>query len=93
MTDPVIVKAIQLRDQLVSCADELAIQARIGRNSSARELAAMEAQSCRDAAEMLEKLGTEVSRLRLAIGHFRYGRLARGALEAMANNWNGDPRT
>ena len=39
---------------------------------------------------MLQILGTEVNRLRLAIGCYCDGRLGRGALSEIARSWNDD---
>lgn len=90
MTDPVIKKAIAMRDGLVAAAREFR---RIGKRSdhaATKELMEMDAVNCENAAEMLEKLGTEVDRLRLGIGIRHYGRLSGAKLMAMTKNWNGD---
>jgi hypothetical protein len=43
-----------------------------------------------DAADMLQVLGTEVTRQRLAIGHFLYGQIDRHELRRISETWNGD---
>jgi len=44
----------------------------------------------KDAAELLMKLGLEVTRLRLGIQHYEVGRLDKRTLCLMAQNWNGE---
>ena len=89
MTDPVIQQARKLRDSLLDVAKEHDIRSESPSTSSvAAELAKMDAQTCRSAAEMLAKLGTEVTRLRLGIGHFDYGQMPRRELVQMSKTWN-----
>lgn len=47
------------------------------------ELRAPDADCCDDAAAMLQKLGTEVTRLRLSIGRYRYHMMSRADLVAL----------
>lgn len=86
MTDPVIRDAIKLRDRLRDVAKEL----RMRRDGNV-ECNEMDAQSCDDSADMLQKLGTEVSRLREGIGHFKYGQMSRVNLIGMPDTWNDQP--
>jgi hypothetical protein len=79
--DPVIERAIKLRDRLLDCAKEFDFNALRYMKLGAREAVEEDAKACREAAEMMAKLGTEVTRLRLGIQHFYYGR-----------NWNGEAR-
>lgn len=90
MTDPVIKLAIKQRDGLLDCAKEFRRQGSIAQRNSARELAELDARACEDAAAMLKKLGTEVTRLRLTIGHFGCGRMNRSDLRKAAETWNDD---
>ena len=83
MTDATTKAAIKIRDRLNEVATELK-----RRLDGLPELNRMDARTCEDAALMLEKLGTEVTRLRLGIGCYRYGRLSRVDLFAMTRNWN-----
>lgn len=90
-TDPVIRDAIKLRDGLLECAREFRVYGGKSRHASGRELAEMDAKVCENAAVMLQKLGTEVTRLRLCIGHFDYGRMDRSDLRRATQNWNDSP--
>lgn len=90
MEDPVIDQAIKLRDRLLDVAKELRIAARSAKTDAGRQCADMDAKTCDDAAAMLQKLGTEVTRLRQGIGCFHYGRIDRFALRRMSENWNDD---
>jgi len=90
-TDPVIRDAIRLRDRLLDVTKEHDYKARAATHKSTIECAEMDAQTCRAAAAMLEKLGTEVTRLRLGIGHLHYGMMDRLELNQMTKNWNADP--
>lgn len=91
MTDPVIRVAINLRDRLRETERELRILASTATHPATRTMRGFDADSCRDAALMLEKLGTEVTRLRLGVGHFFYGWMSRVDLGRMARCWNSDP--
>ena len=83
MTDPIIQHAIKLRSQLLDVAKEL------GRPPAMNmQLRAMDAKTCNDSAEMLKKLGTEIARLRLGIGHYEYGKISRHDLIQMPRSWN-----
>ena len=58
-------------------------------------LAEHDAVACERAAAMLEKLGTEVTRLRLGISHYYYcdhTGMSVVELRRMTENWNGDLR-
>lgn len=46
------------------------------------------ARTCADAADMLQVLGTEVDRLRQAIGCYLYGRIDRHELRKISESWN-----
>lgn len=86
--DPVITQARNLRDGLQSAAVEFRRIAARSSHTATKELAEIDARICLDAAKMLQKLGTEVTRLRLGIGHYKYGKLDRLDLIKMATNWN-----
>lgn len=73
MQDETIRKAIKLRDHLRTLV--------FARDQISKDI-------CRDAAEMLEKLGTEVTRLREAIGHRYYGTISDRELREIAETWN-----
>lgn len=75
MSDATMKKAIRIRDQLRTLV--------FARDQISKDI-------CRDAAEMLQTLGTEVTRLREAIGHHYYGRLSQGELMKISETWNGD---
>jgi len=88
-TDPVIRDAINMRDGLLHIAKEFRMQGEDPRVSATRkELAAIDAKYCEDAAEMLQKLGTEVDRLRMGIGGMLDYHMSRGDLRQMTRNWN-----
>lgn len=91
MTDRIIQTAITLRDCLVECAHELRYHGQKAMTDSAKELAAIDAATCDNAAIMLQTLGTEVTRLRLGIQHFHAGRMTRWDLLEMTENWNATP--
>ena len=88
--DAVMRKAIKQRDLLLECAREFRHYGAMARTNTGREMAERDAKACEDAAEMMAKLGTEVTRLRQGIGCFFCGRLDRIELNAMTKNWNGD---
>jgi hypothetical protein len=90
MSDAVITEAIKLRDRILACGREFEIRKRTARSPVDAELAEVDFQACQEAAAMLQKLGTEVTRLRLAIQHFDYGRISRFDLREITTNWNGD---
>lgn len=90
MTDLVIATAIKLRDRMVDCAKEFELRKLTARRPVDVELAEGDAKDCLETAAMLQKLGTEVTRLRLAIQHFDCGRLSRFELREIVTNWNGD---
>lgn len=90
MDDPVIRDAIKLHDRILAAGREFEIRKRCARSQAESELAEADFYACQDAAAMLKKLGTEVTRLRLAIQHFDYGRMSRLELRQITANWNGD---
>jgi precorrin-6x reductase len=92
-SDQVIERAIKLRDQLLECAKEFDIHALRYTRPGARKAVESDAKACREAAEMMAKLGTEVTRLRLGIQHFDHGRIDRFELREMVENWNGEARS
>ncbi len=84
--DAVIREAIKLRDRLIDVGKEIGY--RDARTPAAIELRAMDQKTVADAAEMMAKLGREVTRLRLAILHFDHGRMDRFELRGIVKNWN-----
>ena len=90
MTDPVIRDAIKLRDRLVECAKEFRILGKRAKTPAGASWA-IDANACDQAAAMLQKLGTEVTRLRLTIQHFDAGRMSRLELRKVVGNWNDSP--
>lgn len=88
MTDPVISDAIKLRDALHECAKEFRVYRDVRSNVSGKTLAEYDARICQAAARMLEKLGTEVTRLRETIGCFHYGRANEKDLTNVWRSWN-----
>ncbi len=86
--DPIIDQAIRLRDGLLGAANEFRHIGGPSANAVTKELMELDAKTCEDAAKMLQKLGTEVTRLRLGIGHYRYGMVDRSALVRMSESWN-----
>lgn len=107
-TDSVIKEAKRLRDRLISAGNELNRRAeflRLKANSptvlvkeakamrTEAELAELDGKACLESAKMLQKLGTEVFRLRAGIGcYLDTGDPDRGRLRQMTQNWNDDPR-
>ncbi len=83
--DGIIQRAVNLRDSLLNFAGELGT-----RHEGNAELNKMDAATCRDAAAMLKTLGTEVIRLREAIGCFEHGRLSRLDLVRIPLSWNNE---
>ena len=81
----VIKNAARLRDHLLDVAKELRL-----RRDGNIELWELDAKACDDAAAMLRKLGTEVTRLRLAIGHHKYGMMSCADLFQIPDTWNDD---
>jgi hypothetical protein len=73
MTDPVIRKAVELRSALLQTAKEIQCRIRPDSSEATRSLLALDVAVCLDASDMLKKLGTEVIRLREAIGCHHYG--------------------
>jgi len=83
MCDPVIMKAVKLRDGLLDVSKEIGF-----RRDGNAELKAIDAKTCDESAKMLQVLGTEVTRLRRAIGHYLHGQLDRHSLRKITENWN-----
>ena len=88
MTDPVIAEAIKLRDKLLECAKEFRHHGVMARTDAGKKMAEFDALICEASAEMMAKLGTEVTRLRLGIQHFDHGRMDRLELRKFPNSWN-----
>lgn len=93
--------AVKLRDGLRDTAKNATLDAQmmrlIGKDGTkesrvnAAELKDYEATIAVQAALMLEKLGTEVTRLRLSIGcHLDTGDPTRADMRKIVTNWNGD---
>lgn len=74
-------RARRLRAKLADIAAEMELKG--------SELHLYEAELVRQAQDLLLILGTEVERLRLAIGHHRYGRLESRELWRIPETWNG----
>ena len=83
-------EAKRLAGCLKDVANELRIRGRAAANPNASELANLDAQSCEDAAALLQVYDTEIERLRQGIGCFHYGRLEGAALTKMCKTWNGE---
>lgn len=95
-TDPVIREAIKLRESLEDTAKEFDIveQEAVRDGKKAKALCAnMDARRIREAMDMLAKLGTEVTRLRLGIEHAADPRagMSLKELNNMTKSWNCDP--
>lgn len=88
--DQVTQDAIKLQRQLSEIASEFRMFSALAVTDVGSEIAKRNAKACDDAAAMLQKLGTEVTRLREGIGCYHYGRLDRQDLWRMARSWNGD---
>ena len=88
--DTTITQAIKLRDGLLSAASEFRHIGTRSTRSITRKLLEHDAKVCEDSAKMLQKFSTEVTRLRLGIGHYGYGKLSRTDLINMIENWNDD---
>ena len=86
--DPILDQAVQLRDDLLRTAKEFRFMGGPLASKATKELLALDAKTCDDAAKMLQKLGTEVTRLRLGIGHYKYGMLDRSDLIRISESWN-----
>lgn len=54
------------------------------------ELRLLYAEYCDQSAELIRVLATEVTRLRAAIGHFKYGWMDRAELIKYPDKWNDD---
>ena len=88
MNDPIISQAAKIRDGLISAAKEFRFLGDRSTITNTKELMEHDAKTCEDAEKMLRKLGIEVTRLRLGIGSYSYGRIARADLIGMTENWN-----
>lgn len=88
MDDPVIDKAKLLHKQLLDTAQEFRYKINRSNSFAAMDLAKHDAEVCEAASKMLRKLSLEVTRLRLGIGHYQYGRLSRADLINLTENWN-----
>ena len=86
--DPIINQAKKLHGGLLSAAKEFRYIGARSTHAASKELMEHDAKTCEDAAKMLRKLGTEITRLRLGIGHYEYGKLTRADLIGMTENWN-----
>lgn len=84
--------AIRLARQLNEIASDQRARAKMV-DGARKELALIDAKTCDDAAALLQKFGTEVTRLRAGIGCYLYGRLERHELRQMTETWNGDAGT
>ncbi len=89
-TESVIADSIRLRNRLVESAAFRSADTL--RTDAQRELRDYDVSVMEDAALMIEKLGQEVTRLRLGIGHFEYGQIDKSLLCKMARDWNGSSR-
>ncbi len=82
-------ETIKLARQLYEiAADQKARAATVG--GPRHELHLVDAKTCEDAAALLQKLHTEVYRLREGIGCHFYGRISGPELVKMSQTWNGD---
>ena len=86
--DPILDQAVKLRDGLLGAANEFRCRGALTKSAVTKELSELDAKTCEDAAKMHQKLGTEVTRLRLGIGHYKYGMLDRSDLIRMSESWN-----
>lgn len=86
MSDPILREAIRIRTYLESVAKEL--RYRREESKDKMELNEYDAKTCDQAMTMLQTLGTEVTRLREAIGCHFYHKLDRGRLWDIAKTWN-----
>ena len=82
MSEYVIKDAIKTRDQLLEVSQQFKY-----RRSKHKELDSLDETTCEHAAELLQKLGTEVTRLRLTIEHYLYGRMGRDDLKNVVKTW------
>lgn len=95
MSEDAVIRNAKLHaSRLIEIGHEFDLKRReaesLGRTVQA-ELDALDGDACRCAAELLAKLGTEVIRLRLSIGHYEYGHMTRDALIRVPRTWNADP--
>jgi hypothetical protein len=90
MSDDATRDAIRLTNSLVDLGKYLHVSARVEQDPAKRQLMVYDSKTCQDAAQMLQKLGTEVVRLREGIGCFHYGKLNERDLYGMSQNWNGE---
>jgi hypothetical protein len=85
-------EAIKLARQLYEIASDQKVRAETV-TGGRRDMHLIDAKSCEESAALLQKLATEVYRLREGIGCHHYGRLAEGDLWRMSRTWNGDALT
>jgi hypothetical protein len=88
MSDPIIKDAIQIRDHLLDVAKEIRHRKKRETHSSTVNLMEYDAAYCEAAAAMLQKLGTEITRLRLTIRHFDQNMMDRTGLRNVVRTWN-----
>ena len=89
MTDIVLQQAKGLKERLLDIAQEHDYMSmKPGLSTVQQDMHELDRQSCIDSANMIEKLATEVIRLRLSIGHFKYGRLSEFDLFKVSETWN-----
>lgn len=74
MTDARIERAVRLKKDLTNLVPEMRSE--------------FDRSTCIETVAMLQSLGTEVTRLRLAIGTFLYGRMDRHELRKISETWN-----
>lgn len=87
--DP-IKEAIELRHYLLGIAGLLRVEARTATVASKRMALAMDSDTVEKAAQMLQKLTTEIMKLRVAIEKANQGKLTLVELSRLAELWNGD---
>lgn len=86
--DPVIAESMHIHDDLYGCANEFYNESRVSKGK-ARQLNLFDQQVCLDAANMIQKLATELTRLRLTIQcHCDTGVPDRNEMRRATKNWN-----
>jgi hypothetical protein len=86
-------ESIKLARQLGEIAADQKARAAVAGKGPRSEMHLADAKTCEDAAALLQKLHTEVYRLREGIGCHFYGRISGPELAKMARTWNGDTVT
>lgn len=56
--------------------------------TAGRKMAEQDYETAKASADLLDKLATEVARLRLGIGHAYHGRMSMTDLDRMTRTWN-----